>query len=74
MPQNVLKPDEQRKFQPARPGLLGHVRQIDRHARVLQRTRHDVAGLVDVEILRAPAVNVVKGARRVNVPRRVCVG
>ena len=74
MAQNVLKPDEQRKFQPARLGLLDHVRQIHRHARVLQRARHDVPGVVDVEILRAPAVDVVKRARRVNVPRRACVG
>jgi hypothetical protein len=33
--------------------------------------RHDVAGLVDVKILRAPAMDVVKRARRVNAPRRL---
>ena len=70
MAQNVLKPDEQREFQPARLGLLGHVRQIHRHAGVLQRARHDVPGFVDVEILRAPAMDVVQVARRFNVPGR----
>ena len=69
MAQNVLKPDEQRKLQPARPGLLGHIRQIHRHARVLQGPRHNMPGVVDVEILRAPALDVIKRARRFDVPR-----
>ncbi len=68
--QNVLEPDEQRKLQPARLRLLDHIGQIHRHARVLQRPRHDVSGVVDVVILRAPAMDVVKRARRLDVPRR----
>jgi hypothetical protein len=61
VPQNVLKPDEQRKFQPAPLGLLDHVRDVHRRAGFLQwRMRHHVAGVVDVKILRAPAMDVVK--------------
>ena len=67
--QDVLKPDEQRKLQPARLGFLDHVGQIHRHAGVLQRSRHDVSLVVDVKILRAPAMNVIQVARRFNVPR-----
>ncbi len=69
VPQNVLKPDEQRKFQSAALGLFNHVRKVHRRAGVLQRSRHNVPGLVDVVILRAPAMNVVKRARRFDVPR-----
>src|SRR5271154_610552 len=70
MPQNILKADEQRKFQPATFGLLDYVRQIHARARVLQRLGDDVAGVVDVKILRAPAGDVVEVARGINVPRR----
>ena len=69
MPQNILKPDEQRKFQPAAFRLLDHVREIHRRARVLQRRGDDVAGVVDVKILRAPALDVVKRAGGFDVPR-----
>ena len=60
MPQNILEADQQRKFQPARLGLLDYVRDVHRRARVLQRLGDDVAGVVDVKILRAPALDVVK--------------
>ena len=72
--QDVLKPDEQREFQAARLGLLDHVGQIHRHAAVLLRHGYDVPRLVDVVILRAPAMNVVQIARRLDVPRRRRVG
>ena len=74
MPQNVLKADEQRKLQPAPLRLLDHVRDVHRRAGILQRLGDDVPGVVDVEIFRAPAMDVVKRARRLDVPRwRRCV-
>ena len=46
MTQNILKADEQGKFQPATFRLLDHVGQIHRRARLVQRPRDDVAGIV----------------------------
>ncbi len=67
--QNILKADEQRKFQPAAFRLLDHVGEVHRRARVLQRLGDDMAGVVDVKILRAPALDVVKRAGGFDVPR-----
>src|SRR2546425_10180859 len=71
---DVLKADEQRKFQAARFGLLDHIREIHRRAGLLQRHRDDVAPGVDVEIFRAPTVDVVKTARGLDVPGLGAVG
>ena len=57
-------------FSPRALRLLDHVRDVHRRAGLLQRPRDDVAGVVDVEILRAPAVDVVKRAGRFDAPRR----
>ena len=72
--QNVLKPDQQRKFQPARLRLLDHIGEIHRRAGVLQRLGDDVPGVVDVEVFRAPAVDVVQIAGGLDVPRLAGVG
>ena len=69
MPENILKPDEQRKFQAATLRLLDDIGDVHARARVLQRLGDDVAGVVDVKILRAPAGDVVEVARGLNVPR-----
>ena len=69
VPQDVLKPDQQRKLQPAPLGLLDHVREVHRHAGVLQRPRDDVSSFVNVEILRPPALDVVEVAGRLDVPQ-----
>ena len=62
-------------FSPRALRLLDHVGQIHRRAGFLQRHGDDVAGVVDVKILRAPAMDVVKRARRFDVstaaPRRL---
>ena len=65
VPQNILEADEQRKFQPAAFRLLEDVREIHRRAGFLQRRGDDVPGVVDVKILRAPAVDVVKARGRI---------
>ena len=69
VPQNILEPDEQRKFQPAPLRLLDHVGEIHGRARVLQRLGDDVTGVVDVKIFRAPALDVVKRAGGFDAPR-----
>ena len=58
------------KLQPAPLRLLDHVGDVHRRARLLQRLGDDMPGLVDVEIIRAPAMDVVEIARRLDVPRR----
>ena len=58
--QDVLEPDQHRELQPARLGLLDDVGQVHRRAGVPQRLGDDVPGFVDVEVLRAPAMNVVQ--------------
>ena len=73
MPQNILKANEQWKFQPATFGFFNDVRDVHARARVLQGFGDDVAGVVDVKILRAPALDVVEVARGINVPRRVVI-
>ena len=57
-------------FRPRPARLLDDVRKIHGGAGFLQRMRDHVAGLVDVKIFRAPALDVVKRARRIDVPRR----
>ena len=69
MAKNILEADEQRKFQPATLRLLDHVGDVHGRARVLQRLGDDVAGVVDVKILRAPALDVVKRAGGFDAPR-----
>jgi crotonobetainyl-CoA:carnitine CoA-transferase CaiB-like acyl-CoA transferase len=61
-------------IEPAPPGLLNDVGNVHRHARLLQGPGDDVAGFVDVEILRAPAMDVVEVAGRLDVPRPGGVG
>ena len=62
MPENILKPDEQRELQPPPARLLHDVREVHAHSRFLKWAGDDVTSIVDVEVARAPAVNVVEGA------------
>ena len=70
MAQNILKADEQGEFQAPRLGLLNHVGQVHGSTCFLQRMRHDATGIVDVKILRAPALDVIKRAGRIYGPRQ----
>ena len=70
VPQNVLEPDEDRKFQAATLRLLNDVGDIDHRAVLAQGHGDDVSGIIDVEVLRPPTVDVVKGARGLDVPGR----
>ena len=66
--QNILEADQHRKLQAPPLGLLDHVRQIHHRAIFAQGHGDDVPGLIDVEVLRAPTIDVVKSARRLDVP------
>ncbi len=68
--QNILEADEHRKLQSPAPGLLDHVSQIHHRPIFAQRHGDDVPGLIDVEVWRAPTIDVVKGARGLDVPSR----
>ena len=70
MAQDVLKADQQRKFQTAAPRLLDDISDIHRGAGLLQGFGDDVAGLVDIEILRTPALDVIKIAGCLDIPGR----
>ena len=70
VPQDVLKADEQRELQSAFPGLLNHIREVHRRPRVLKRFGNDMARVVDVEIFRAPARDIVERACGFNAPGR----
>jgi len=62
--QDVLKPDQHGKLQPAAFRFLNHIGDVHRRARVLQGFGDDMPGVVDVKIIRAPAVDVIEVARR----------
>ena len=71
VPQDVLKPDQHRKLQPARFGFFDHVGQVHRRAGVPQRLGDDVPGFIDVEVLRAPTMNVIQIPSGLDIPRLV---
>ncbi len=66
--QQILKPDDERKTQSPRARFVDHFENVDRAAGVLERPGNDVAVLVDGEVVPAPAVDVVRGDGRLNVP------
>ena len=66
--QNILEPEQHRKLQPATLGLLNHVGQIHHRPILPQRHGHDVSGIIDVEVLRSPTIDVVQSARRLDIP------
>ena len=68
VPQDVLKPDQHRKLQAARFGFLHDIGDIDRGAIFLQGFGDDAPRLVDVEVARAPALDVVQIASLLDVP------
>ena len=70
--QDVLESDQQRELQPARLGLLDDIGQVHRRAGIAQGLGHNVPGLVDVKVFRAPAMNVVQVASRLDVPGLRC--
>jgi hypothetical protein len=74
MAKDVLETNKQRESQSAPGCLFDHIGEVHRNAALLQRRGHDVTGFVDVEVFRTPAVNIVKIARRRDIPRRAGVG
>ena len=68
--QDILKPHQHGKAQPARPRLLDQFIHVHLAARVAPRRDGDVPGGIDVEVFRAPAANLVGLQRAFLVPRR----
>ena len=68
MPENILKPNQQRPVQIAFLRCGNDGRQLHRRVIPRQRFGHHAAGRVDVIIPRAPAVDVVHLARLTNTP------
>src|SRR5579862_1477203 len=68
MPQDILKPDEHRKFQPARFGLFDDVGQVNGSAGFPLRFGNHVAGFVDVEVSGPPSLNVVQVSSLLDIP------
>ncbi len=74
MAEDVLKTDEDRKFQITALGFLDDIVEIDRCAGFLLRGGHHASGLVDIEIFRAPALDVVHAASGLEIPGSLAVG
>jgi len=74
MPQNVLETDQQRELQSPALCLFDDVVDLDARASFLQRAGDNAPSLVDVEVLRAPALDVIQVARGLNVPAVIRVG
>ena len=68
VPEQILKPDDQRETQTAIARFIYDFENVDRAAVFLQRLGDDVAGWVDSEITAAPAIDIVGGDCCVNVP------
>ena len=59
MPQYILEPDQQGKFQATPLGFLDHIRQVNGRARSQQWFGDDVARVVDVVISGSPPMDMV---------------
>ena len=68
MPQQILKTNHERKSEAARPRFLHDFENVDRSAALLQRPHFDVARGVDREVAGAPAIDIVGGDGRFDVP------
>src|SRR5258706_4139084 len=68
MPEDILKPNQQRKLQP--PGLrfFDHIAHVHGCSGVLQRRGDHFAGITDVEVFRAPSLDIVEISRSRDVP------
>src|SRR5207237_7833124 len=65
---DVLKTNQQRKFQSAASCFLDDVDELDTGAGFLQGSGNDASGVVDVEVFRAPTLDVIKISRRGDIP------
>src|SRR5205814_6601542 len=74
MTENILKPNEERKFEPASFRLLNDIGQVHRSTRILQGRGDDMACFVDVKIPGAPAVDIIEVTSTLDVPRFARVG
>ena len=68
MAQNILETNQERKLQAARLRLLRNISKVHRNSAFLQRTSHHVPFVIDVEIFRAPSVDVIKSAGGLDSP------
>src|SRR5947207_139710 len=68
VPEQILKPDDEREAKAAIPRFVYDFENIDRAAFFLKGAHLDIAGAVDREIAGAPAIDIVSGNSSVNIP------
>ena len=68
MAENILETNENGKLQTASFGLFHNVGDVHVDAAIMQRPSHNVTLVIDVEIFRAPAIDVIQRARRLYAP------
>ena len=68
VPQQILKPDDEREAEAAIPRFVYDFENIDRAAFFLKGAHLDIADAVDRKIAGAPAIDVVSGNSGVNIP------
>jgi hypothetical protein len=68
MPQDILKTYQQRKLEITSFGLLDDIRDIHVRACFLQGLGDDMTGLVYVEVLRTPTLDVIEIASCLDIP------
>ncbi len=68
MPEQVLKPHDQREPKAARPRFIHHFEKVDRAAIFLKWFGDDIAIRVDREITASPPIDVVGGDGGLEVP------
>src|SRR6478672_11307632 len=69
MPEQILKPDDQRKRHPASACLVDHVHQIDGLSVSLGWHHLDIPGSVDVKVAAPPPIDIIEGYGGRNIPR-----
>src|SRR6266446_5942984 len=68
VPEQILKPDDEREAEATIPRFVYNFENIDRAAFFLKGTHLDIAGAVDREIAGAPAIEIVSGNSSDNIP------
>src|SRR6478736_2844911 len=69
MPEQILKPDDQRKCHPASACLVDHIHQIDGLSVSLGWHHLDIPGTVDVKVAAPPPIDIIEGYGGRNIPR-----
>src|ERR1700730_1553684 len=68
MPEQILKPDDERKTQAARTRFVDDLEEVDGTAIFLERLGHNIAFGIDSEISTAPTIDIVRRNCGINVP------